>query len=79
MHNNLFLVDTSAWLLVLRQNFISQAKDRIDYLLKEDVIITTGIVKLEILSGTRSENEFQRLKMRLDALGAVETDDSLYR
>lgn len=79
MHNNLFLVDTSAWLLVLRQTFIPKAKDRIDHLLKEDVIITTGIVKLEILSGTRTDKEFQRLKMRLDALGTVETDDSLWQ
>lgn len=78
MTNNLFLVDTSAWLLALRKNFLPKVKDRIDHLLKEDVVITTGIVKLEILGGTKTEREFQRLKTRLDALDAVETDVELW-
>lgn len=78
MTNNLFLVDTSAWLLALRKNFLPKVKDRIDHLLKEDVVITTGIVKLEILGGTKTEREFQRLKTRLNALDAVETDVELW-
>ena len=78
MTNNPFLVDTSAWLLALRKNFLPKVKDRIDHLLKEDVVITTGIVKLEILGGTKTEREFQRLKTRLDALDAVETDVELW-
>jgi len=78
MTNNLFLVDTSAWLLALRKNFLPKVKDRIDHLLKEDVVITTGIVKLEILGGTKTEREFQRLKTRLSALDAVETDVELW-
>ena len=78
MSNRRFLVDTSAWLLVLRRNFVPVVKDRIDHLLKEDRIITTGIVRLELLSGTRTEKEYHRLKMRLDALETVETDNSLW-
>jgi len=73
-----FLVDTSAWLLALRKNFLPIAKDRIDYLLKEDLVISTGMVKLELLGGTKTEIEFQRLKARLDALDAVETDMQLW-
>lgn len=78
MTNNPFLVDTSAWLLALSKNFLPKVKDRIDHLLKEDVVITTGIVKLEILGGTKTEREFQRLKTRLNALDAVETDVELW-
>ena len=78
MTSNPFLVDTSAWLLALRKNFLPKVKDRIDHLLKEDVVITTGIVKLEILGGTKTEREFQRLKTRLNALDAVETDVELW-
>ena len=74
MPNNLFLVDTSAWLFALRKDFIPVVKDRIDHLLKENAIITTGIIKLEILGGTKTQKEFQRLKTRLDALDIVETD-----
>jgi len=76
MPNNLFLVDTSAWLLALRRDFIPAVKDRMDHLLKENAIITTGMVKLELLGGTKKQREFQRLKTRLDALEMVETDSS---
>jgi predicted nucleic acid-binding protein len=78
MPTNLFLVDTSAWLLALRKEFIPAVKDRIDHLLKEDAIITTGIVKLELLGGTKTQGEFHRLRTRLDALDALETDTSLW-
>ena len=78
MPNNLFLVDTSAWLFALRKDFMPEVKDRIDHLLKENAIITTGIVKLEILGGTKTQKEFQRLKTRLDALDIVETDTALW-
>jgi hypothetical protein len=76
--NNLFLVDTSAWLLALRKDFMPAVKNRIDHLLKEDAIITTGIIKLELLGGTKTQSEFRRLRTRLDALDAVETDTSLW-
>lgn len=79
MSNERFLVDTSVWILVLRKNFIPKAKDRIDHLLKEDTIVTTGIVKLELLSGTRTEKEFRRLQNRLDALETIETDGPLWK
>ena len=49
MPSSRFLVDTSVWLLALRRNFLPAAKDRIDYLLKEDLVMTNGIVRLEII------------------------------
>jgi len=78
MPNNLFLVDTSAWILSLRKDFLPEVKDRIAYLLKENAIITSAMIKLELLGGTREEKEFQRLKIRLDALEMVETNTSLW-
>ncbi len=78
MPNNLFLVDTSAWILALRRDFLPGVKDRIAYLLKENAIITSGMIKLELLGGTKEEKEFQRLKLRLDALEIVETNTSLW-
>ena len=79
MPTKLFLVDSSAWLLALRKDFIPELKDRIDYLLKEDAIITIGIIRLEILRGAKTEKDFQRLKNRLDALDSVETDDATWQ
>ena len=78
MPNNLFLVDTSAWILALRKDFLADVKDRVAYLLKENAIITSGMIKLELLGGTKEEKEFQRLKIRLDALEMVETNTSLW-
>jgi predicted nucleic acid-binding protein len=78
MMSDPFLIDTSAWLLALRKNFLPIAKDRIDHLLKEDVVIITGMVKLELLGGAKTEIEFQRLKARLDALDSVDTDMKLW-
>jgi predicted nucleic acid-binding protein len=78
MPHNMFLVDTSAWLYALRKEFNPEIRNRLDQLLKENRIITVGIIKLEILGGTKSEKEFQRLKIRLDSLEECETDTSLW-
>jgi len=67
-----FLVDTSAWICALRKDFIPEIKDRLDQLLEADRVITAGIIKLEILGGTRTEKEFKLLKKRLDALPLIE-------
>ncbi len=41
------LVDTSAWLFALRKDFLPQIKDRVDLLLKENLVLTSGIIKCE--------------------------------
>ena len=79
MPNELFLVDTSVWIFVLKKEPVEEIKDRIDSLLKEDTIITAGIIKLEILTGARTEKEYRRLKSRFDALESLETDEELWR
>ena len=77
MPNELLLVDTSAWILALRKDFVPVVKDRIEFLLKENSIATTGMVKLELLGGTKTDKDFQRLKARLDALYSVECNPPL--
>jgi len=79
MPNDVFLIDTSAWLLALRKDFIPEVKERIDLLLRDGVVITTGIIKLEIIGGARTQNEFQRLKSRFNALDDIGTDDSIWQ
>jgi hypothetical protein len=72
------LVDTSAWLLALRKKYLPSIRERIDALLGENRVATAGIIKLELLGGTKTESEFYRLKSRLDALFMIETDDSVW-
>ena len=69
------LVDTSAWLHALRKESVPAVKSRVDELLKDNLVITTAMIKLELLGGTRTDKEFRRLKTYLDALDEVEIDD----
>ncbi len=75
---NRFLVDTSVWIFALKKDYIPKIKERIDQLLLKDLIITTGMIKLELLGGTKTESEYRRLKTRLHALDSIETDESLW-
>jgi predicted nucleic acid-binding protein len=79
MPNERFLVDTSVWIFALRKDPVPDIKNRIDSLLKEDTVLTTGMIKLEILAGARAEKEYRRLKSRFDALDSIETGDDLWR
>jgi predicted nucleic acid-binding protein len=77
MPNDVFLVDTSAWLFALRKDANPEIKSRLDNHLREDAVVTTGIIKLELLGGTRKRKEFSRLMRRLDALPYVSMEDPL--
>jgi len=79
MPNDVFLIDTSAWLLALRKDFIPEVKELIDRLLRDGVVITTGIIKLEIIGSAGTQDEFQRLKSRFNALDDIRTDDSIWQ
>ena len=77
MPNETYLVDTSAWLFALRKDANPAIKSRLDALLREDAIAIIGIVKLELLGGTRTQEEFSRLKRRLDALTYISMEEPL--
>jgi len=77
MPNDTFLVDTSAWLFALRKDANPEVKSRLDTLLREDAVVISGIIKLELLGGTRTREEFSRLKSRLDALPYVLMEEPL--
>jgi len=72
------LVDTSAWIFALKKNPLLPLKEKIDLLLREGLILAFGMIKLELLGGTKSEKEFSRLKSRLDALDEIPADQSLW-
>lgn len=65
------LVDTSAWIFALKKSPFIPLKEKIDLLLREGLVLTFGMIKLELLGGTKSRKEFNRLKNRLDALYEV--------
>jgi hypothetical protein len=78
MRDERTLIDTSAWIFALRKDFLPEIKDRIDILLRENLVLTTGIIRLELLAGTKNEKDYDRLKSRLFSLESIETDESLW-
>ncbi|MBA7490149.1 tRNA(fMet)-specific endonuclease VapC [subsurface metagenome] len=74
----MILVDTSAWIFALKKNPLLPLKEKIDLLLRDELILAFGMIKLELLGGAKSKKEFARLKSRLDALYEIPTDQSLW-
>jgi hypothetical protein len=74
-----FLIDTSAWVFALKTKPNEAIKRRVDTLLAEGPVATTGMILLELLGGTKSEAEYERLDQRLRALELVETRESVWR
>ena len=64
----LCLVDSSAWVSVFRRNQQVDIRQRLDELLTEGALGTTGMVQLEVLAGTRTVAEFNELQDVLAAL-----------
>ena len=67
------LIDTSAWILALRKGISSRATDEVDRRIADNRAATAGIIILKLLSGTRTEREYQELKEDLRALIQLET------
>lgn len=72
------LIDTSAWIFALKKSFHPFVKERIEKILTESDVAINGIIELELLGGTRTEEEYNRLKSRLDALYCIDTTKSLW-
>jgi len=68
---NLVLIDTSVWLLSLGRSAHPLVKDRVGQLLNENRVAIIRMITLEILGGVKTEEEFNRLKSRLDALHQI--------
>ena len=76
MSNNLVLIDTSVWILALRKSPSPMVKDEVEHLLAENRVAIAPMICLELLGGTKSVNEFNRLKSRLDALHQIPANEA---
>ena len=78
MNDRLVLVDTSAWILALRKDFHLEAKNKIEALLAEDRVAITPIIYLELLGGTKTPQEFKRLRARLSSLNRIPLTEEVW-
>ena len=76
MSNRVVLVDTSVWILALRKSPLAPVRDEVDHLLAENRVAIVPMIRLELLGGTKSANEFERLNGRLDALHQIPADEA---
>ena len=66
--DHLFLIDTSAWVLTLPPGAPQKAKSQVDSLIARNMAATTGGIFLELLAGSKSEQEREKLERALEAI-----------
>ena len=76
MSADLVLIDTSVWILALRKPPAPAVRDEVSRLLAENRVAIAPMIRLELLGGTRSVSEFDRLKGRLSALHELPADEA---
>ena len=76
LSDNLVLIDTSVWVPFLRKSPPTAVRDEVDRLLAEDRVAIFPMIRLELLGGTKSTREFERLGSRLDALRQIPVDEA---
>ena len=75
MRGDLVLIDTSVWILALRKSAAQAIRDEVSRLLAENRVAISPMIRLELLGGTKSTGEFNRLKSRLSALHELPADE----
>ena len=78
MKDSKVLVDTSVWIFALKKNFHPQIKERVETLLRENIVVTLGLIRLELLGGAKTEKEFRRLRGLWEELTTIETSEYLW-
>jgi len=69
-----YLIDTSVWIDYFRDSD-KALNDFIDRLIDEDVVYTNGIIKTELLIGTKTPKEYDLTKNNLDCLYTIDLDN----
>ena len=73
------IVDTSAWVQAFRPKGSSRLKKIVRQLIIEGNILLPGIIKVEILRGTRSKEEYERLTELLEGLTYLPVEEDFWR
>jgi predicted nucleic acid-binding protein len=74
----MIIIDSSVWVYELRRLFYPAVKERIYSILLESEVAINNIIKLELLGGAKTEQEYKRIKSRLDALYFIESSKGLW-
>jgi len=72
-----YMIDTSVWIDYFRDSD-KGLNDFIDHLIDEDVVYTNGIIKTELLIGTKTPKEYDLTKNNLDCLYTIDLDNQIF-
>jgi predicted nucleic acid-binding protein len=72
-----YMIDTSVWIDYLRDSN-KELNDFIDQLIDQDVVYTNGIIKSELLIGTKTQKEYDLTKNNLDCFNILDLDGRIF-
>ena len=78
MPDRALLVDTSAWIEALRPAGNAPVRTRVAALLADGRVVTTQMVVMELLSGARSEEQYDELFEDLSAIPVLAVETSTW-
>lgn len=78
MVENLVLIDTSAWIAIDRPKQNPQIESKVSKVLDEDKAAICGIIRLELLSGAKTEKEYEELTTDLASLHYLSTPEEIW-
>lgn len=67
----MYLIDTSVWIPALRKDGPKAIQERITRLVSNNEATITGVIKIELLSGCRTEQEAKKLSERLKGIASI--------
>lgn len=76
--NEMVVVDTSAWIYAFSKGGKPEIKYKLAQFLDENKVVTTGLIMLELLQGTRSQREYDNLLRRLQGLHYIPFRESYW-
>ena len=72
------IIDTSAWIESFRPQGQNKLKEAVKQLISEGKILLPGIIKAELLRGTKSKEEYQMLDELLSGLTYLPVEDDFW-
>jgi hypothetical protein len=72
-----YLIDTSVWVDYFRDKD-KELNDFIDQLIGEDRVYINGIIRSELLIGTKTQKEYDSVKESLDCFHTLNLDDHVF-
>ncbi|RLB13062.1 MAG: hypothetical protein DRG63_10920, partial [Deltaproteobacteria bacterium] len=72
------IIDTSAWIESFRPEGSKVIRDAVKSLLRDSVILMPGIIRAELLRGSKNKKEFKTLSDLLGGLEYLPVEDSFW-